>query len=355
MAREQSRLVQGFFPTQPRIVAAIAKLIQPAPEGNVTVVDAGCGEGAALKALKERWGNPKNVKLYGVESDKSRAEAAEKVLDECLWSNIEDSRPSACCSVLWFNSPYDSVRGEGRLEYELFDEVKDWPMRKDGLIVMIIPKKVIADRLSGFPRYLDKHYAVEGFWDYPLPEREEFGQCVWIGRRRAVERFSYDMPGWLEMEWPTLPVDEPIRKPFIAKPSANLTLRRIEVGDDVLSDSLSRSPLRHALLREAMAPEPPLPRPPLSLRAGHVALLLAGGLCDSVIDDPDKGRFMIKGTLSVSRRKVKTEPKENADGETVAEVDYYRTKYALNVRALCERGGVIETYSSEPEEEEAEV
>jgi hypothetical protein len=99
------------------------------------------------------------------------------------------------------------------------------------------------------------------------------------------------------------------------------------------------------LLRDALAPDPQLSRPPLPLRAGHVALLLAGGLCDSVIDDPVHGRFMVKGSLKTSVKKIRTDEK----GER--SIDVYRTRYALNVRVLRENG-TLENYTSEPEEQE---
>jgi SAM-dependent methyltransferase len=344
MARELSRLAQGFFPTQPRIVAAIAKLIQPAADGNVTVLDAGCGTGAAIRALKDAWNKPVNVKLFGIESDKDRADAAEKVLDEVLWSNIEDASPSAGVSLLFFNPPYDQVRGQGRLELELFKRVKDWPVRKTGLLVLIVPKSIITEDYSSLAMELEKHYDVQPF-NYPEPEAQEFGQCVLIGTRRVKDEKVWNTPAWAGMDWPTLPLNSK-HPQFTAKPSAGVTLRRIELSDEVIVDALSRSPLKHTLLHEALAPEPPLARPPLPLRSGHIALMLAGGLCDTMVDDPTHGKFMVKGTLNVGQRKIRTDEKLDSNGEVCAMVDVYRTRYELAVKAL-RADGTVEAYTSE--------
>ncbi len=343
--RERGRMVQGFFPSQPRIVAAIAKLIRPAAEGNVSIIDAGCGEGAAIRQLKKEWGDPQNVKLYGVESDKGRADAAEKVLDEVIWGVIEDTRPSACCSLLWLNPSYDSVRGDGRMEALIFDQVTDWPRRKDGLLVLIVPAQVLKERWSELAIAVQRHYEVLGVWHYPRPEIEEYGQCVLIGHRRESEVKSWESPAWAEMQWPELPLDSP-RARWTLAPSATVGLRRLEVSDEVLLEAVRRSPLQHGLLREMLAPEPPLARPPLALRPGHVSLLLAGGM-ETAIDDPKHGRFLVKGTLSVSNRKVGSEEKLDADGEPCAIVDRFRTTYELRVKALTEQGEV-QTFTSEP-------
>ena len=74
--REIARVAQGYFPTQPRIVAAISRLVAPPPHGTVTVLDAGCGCGDAIDELRNAWKScartDTNIKLYGIESDRER-------------------------------------------------------------------------------------------------------------------------------------------------------------------------------------------------------------------------------------------------------------------------------------------
>lgn len=350
MAREISRLQCGHFRTQARIVQALAKLIHPASEGSISVLDCCCGTGDALAELTKVWNSPQNVKTFGIEIDRGRAEAAEKNLDEVLWAPIEHSRPSAGVSMMLANLPYDEVRGHGRLELELFKIVADWPART-GLLVLIVPKNIITENYSSLAMELESHYEVQPF-NYPEPEAQEFGQCVLIGTRRVKDVKVWNTPAWTGMDWPTLPLDSKHPR-FTLKPSAAVTLRRYELSDELIVDTLSRSPLRHELLRDALAPEPPLARPPLALRAGHLALMLAGGLCDTMVDDPVHGKFLVKGTLNVSSRKVRTDEKI-VDGAKVAEIDIYRTKYELAVKCLRE-SGVVEAFTSEPDENPVEV
>ena len=350
MARELSRLKCGHFRTQPRIIQALATLIRPATEGMVSLLDCCCGTGNALTELKRTWKAP-NVKTFGIEVDKGRAEAAEHNLDEVIWSAIEASRPSAGVSMMLANLPYDSVRGQGRMELELFKRVSDWPVRKTGLLVLIVPKAIITEEYSSLAMELEKRYEVQPF-SYPDPEAQEFGQCVLLGVRRVKDVPAWNTPAWASMDWPTLPLDSPHPR-FTAKPSAGVTLRRIELSDELVLDALSRSPLTHALLRDALAPEKPLARPPLQLRAGHIALLLAGGL-EQEVNDPVHGRFLVKGSLHVGQRKIRTDTKENSDGEKIAEVDVYRTTYTLAVKALRDKTGDVEAYTSEEPELEQE-
>jgi hypothetical protein len=123
-----------------------------------------------------------------------------------------------------------------------------------------------------------------------------------------------------------------------------VTLRRTRLGNDVIVDALSRSPLRSGLLREAAAPAPPIGRPLLPLKHGHLALALAGGLCDGVIES-GSNRFLIKGTLASAIRRVSTKDQVGPDGGKIAEIDTYRTRYEMNVRCL-RSDGTIENYTS---------
>ncbi len=125
------------------------------------------------------------------------------------------------------------------------------------------------------------------------------------------------------------------------------TLRRTRLGNDVILDTLSRSPLRSALLREVAAPTPPIGRPLLPLKAGHLALVLAGGLCDGIIE-ANGTRYLIIGTLTSALRKVSTKDQLDDRGVKTAEIDTFRTRYEMSVRCL-RNDGTIENYSSAAE------
>ncbi len=301
--------------------------------------------------------------MFGIESDQNRCQQAAALLSSgkgggtALWSAIEDATVDQPVSLLWFNPPYDRIRGAGRTEAALFNRVKEWPSRGTGLLVMIVPDYVLADADVGLAVAVERDYELLGLWRYPEPEYQDFKQCVLLARRRekALNKTKLTFPRWASepSKWPVLRDD--------MKPVATLipvqkvvTLRRTRLGNDVIVDSISRSPLRAGLLREAAAPAPPIGRPLLPLKNGHLALALAGGLCDGIIESGGN-RFLIKGTLTSAVRRVSTKPQVDDTGNTVAEIDTYRTRYEMNVRCL-RNDGSIENYSSaETEELETEV
>src|SRR5437762_1246358 len=132
--REIARVQQGFFPTQHRIVYAIANLFKlPAQQqGPLVVLDAGCGTGRAIHDLHQICSArvpDSNIVTLGIESDKSRFQQSEEILgtSSVLWTAIEDASLDRPVSMLWFNPPYDRIRGGGRTETALFDRVKAWP------------------------------------------------------------------------------------------------------------------------------------------------------------------------------------------------------------------------------------
>ena len=366
--REIARVQQGFFPTQDRIVQSVARLVKfPNPQsGPVVVLDAGCGTGKAIHDLRNSWLAQRpdlNVTLLGIESDKNHCLQAAYLLASgkgggtALWSAIEDATVDHPVSLLWFNPPYDRVRGSGRTEAALFNRVKNWPARGTGLMLMIVPDYVLADANVGLAVAVERDYELLGLWRYPEPEYKEFKQCVLLARRRekALNKTLMTIPRWASepSKWPVLRDD--------IKPVATLqpvqkavTLRRTRLSNDVIVDSISHSPLRAGLLREAAAPAPPIGRPLLPLKAGHLALALAGGLCDGIID-ANGTRFLIKGTLSSAVRRVSTKPQIDDSGNKVGEIDTFRTRYEMNVRCLRNSGEIENYTSAEPETEELET
>ena len=119
--REIARVQQGFFPTQDRIVRAVARLFKLPTGANTSVVvlDASCGTGKAIHDLRENWLTQRrdlNVMLLGVESDKNRHQQATALLASgmgggtALWSAIEDATVDQPVNLLYFN-PHMTASG----------------------------------------------------------------------------------------------------------------------------------------------------------------------------------------------------------------------------------------------------
>jgi hypothetical protein len=127
-----------------------------------------------------------------------------------------------------------------------------------------------------------------------------------------------------------------------------LRIRRTTLSNELIQNVLTGSPLRNSLLREALATAPAVERPLLPLKAGHLALALAGGLCDGAVEK-EGVRFLVKGALTRKTCQTKTTEKLNADGDKIAEVDVFRTVYAMNVRCLRDDGSIEEHTSNDEE------
>jgi protein-L-isoaspartate O-methyltransferase len=355
--REIARVAQGYFPTQSSIVAAIACLLNLPQHGTVTVLDAGCGCGEAIanlrSALLSRASQELSIKLYGIESDRERHRQANTLLSstggEALWSPIEDSTVDGGASLLWFNPPYDRIRGAGRAELSLFNHVKNW-CRRQGIMVMIVPDYVLDDEHTGLALAVERCYSALGVFRYPDPEYKIFNQCVFIGtkRERTLTGTYVDFPAWARDSdhWPILG-NRAGRKADIPV-GISLKLRRSSLSDELIRQAADDSPLRNSLLAEALAPSPYIERPLLPLKAGHLALALAGGLCDGVVEH-EGVRFLLKGTLERKTCQTKTTERFDAKGRKTADVDVFRTVYVMNVRCLRD-DGTIEEYSSNNDE-----
>jgi hypothetical protein len=365
--REIGRIQQGFFPTQDRIIRIIDGLFKlPFTQGPTVILDAGCGTGKAIYDLRSMFISRQpsaNIACLGIESDKNRYQQAADLLGKnpsgaALWSAIEDATVDHPTSLCWFNPPYDRTRGVGRTELALFNKVKDWPAKSTGLLLMIVPDYVLSDADVGLAVAVERDYELIGLWRYPEPQYAEFNQCVLLARRRdkALNKTKITFPHWAAdpTKWPVL--QDNMKPVATLRPVQKIpTLRLMRLSSDVIVDSISRSPLRSGLLREAAAPPaPPIGRPLLPLKAGHLALALAGGLCDGVIESGGN-RFLIKGTLTSAVRKVATKDQLDANGGKVAEIDVYRTRYEMNVRCLRNDGAIENYTSAEPVADELET
>jgi hypothetical protein len=359
--REIARVAQGYFPTQSSIVTAIAWLLNLPQHGTVTVLDAGCGCGEAIanlrNALVSRASHDLNIKLYGIESDRERYRKANALLSstggEALWSAIEDSTVDDGASLLWFNPPYDRIRGAGRAELSLFNHVKNW-CKRHGIIVMIAPDYVLNDEHTGLALAVERSYIALGVFRYPDPEYKAFNQCVFIGtkRERTLTGTYVDFPAWARDSdcWPILG-DRPGTIADIPV-GMSLKIRRSSLSDELIRQAVADSPLRNSMLGEALAPAPCIERPLLPLKPGHLALALAGGLCDGVVEH-EGVRFLLKGTLERKTCQIKTTERLDAKGRKTADVDVFRTVYVMNVRCLRD-DGTIEEYSSNNDDNSSE-
>ena len=106
MARLESAAKAGYYPTPPRVAAAIAHYLTPARIGSkrtLRLLDpcAGTGEAAAMVA------RALGAESYGIELNEERAEAACRQLDHVLATSAFSVRLAhSAFSCLYLNPPY---------------------------------------------------------------------------------------------------------------------------------------------------------------------------------------------------------------------------------------------------------
>lgn len=351
MARNLARLQQGFFPFPPDAIKAVAERFTIAPkDANRTfaMLDAGAGEGEALLTFREHLLErcpDATMPLYGIEADQTRTAKAAALFKQtggyCLWGKIEECHPTTPPSLLWFNPPYDKLRGEGRLEYELFKQVVDWLSPGRGLLVMIVPDYVVKE--WEMARTIDRYFEDVAVWCNG--ESDEYGRAVLIGRRRerAKARYevSYDDQPWCKGDLPTHPPD----RTWELQPSIVKNVVRHVMPPEVMAYHVQASHIRGVLLRDAAKFSHHAERPPGALRTGHVALLVAGGLSDGLVEVNGK-EAVLRGCLDRRMRTVSQEAIMDDNGKPKGSRKVEQTNYNMLIRALRPDGN-IEEYSSE--------
>lgn len=356
--RPEARKKLGFYPTPDRVVKAIARML--VPKGTTSIVDAGAGKGDALMLLRDEIHKQHEnfpVKLYGTELDKNRAAECDEKFQRtggyCLWSGIEETGSINKASVLWLNPPYDTVAGEGRMEQILLEFCESW-VGRDGLMIAILPKQALMDEEqwpTELARHIDSKFTIDCY-RFPNPEYEVFKQFVLFCVKNKNERYR----SWGKLDWFNVKnvLWDNCKTRYELKPHAAFDLKRDKVGLDVMKYAIERSGYGGFLLNEASAHITKIEQPLLPLKEGHLALALAGGLCDGVVEST-AGRFLLKGSLSSEFLKKSERVKTDNDGDPTHTIATFRTTYKMLVRCLLEDGSIENYNSHEDEISEAEL
>ena len=178
----------GYYPTPPKVVDLISKLLYGArgrsrSVDTLRILDPCCGAGDALAQfadlLRDRGTVP--VETCGVELHRDRAEQAAQVLDRALGCDLfATSIANNAFGVLFLNPPYDWGQEDKRVEHAFLTHCTRY-LTDGGLLLFIVPRQ----RLTVSARYLSSHYRDIRCWAFPSPEREVFDQVVLVARRKA--------------------------------------------------------------------------------------------------------------------------------------------------------------------------
>jgi hypothetical protein len=387
MARQAAQAKMGFYPIDPFCMdAIIGHLAVSTTSGSrgVHVIDPCCGEGAALKQIADGLQIPAD-QVYGIELDEARATKAKEAIPGAKIvgpASIFGMRMTGhSFSLAYVNPPFDHELGGGqRQEYSFVEE--SWRLlTRGGVMVLVCPLTALNENRN-FCRYIDSRFEDVRIFTYPDGisrttgwEYRRFNEIVVIGKKRGVLLTDEMIPymGALhiaEFEWrnknPWINTLSRIHRPEYfphskgrpMSPVAAITyhlpgswkptsFHKSEYLPHELVAALASSPL-NTLTREVEAVE--LARPPIAPGKGHVALLLASGQLDGVVEGEGEEPHVIRG----GTRKVEyyneaaSTSEENPDTGELTTKDVYSQKPVCVIRVAWQDGTIM-TLSDTPE------
>lgn len=269
-----------------------------------------------------------------MELNKNRAEEAKKRLSKVVQGDsLRVSIRSGSISCLFLNPPYDYDEA-GRLENRFLSHTSP-SLQTDGILVLIISVRSLNRAMV---RYLSSWFSDVSVWLFPEKEFQKFSQIVVFGKKRkdaitddetfkrlaetrdVVEKVSRLTEGCCRYGVPVSVLPE---KYFHFR---NLEMSPEEMIEEVENDGIEREIFDLVTKRNGNLRV----RPAAPLRKGHLAILVASGMTDGLVEKNGK-RMLIKGT--VRKEKVKTVEKDE-DVEIVTETDVLKIEImGLNLRS----------------------
>ncbi len=333
----------GYYAAHENAVAYAAKFLLAPQGGPFTILDPCAGEGRALRQLGELLNCPAN-QLFGIELDDSRAEALRTAIPTAnilAPANFLGCRTSfGSFPFIWLNPPFDEAYGGNRVEEEFLWKATDW-LIPGGVMAFVCPEDVIGEYTDA-RRYFMAHY--ENCRIEPFPEEHRpYREAIVFGHKRK-RPLGRDDASSRRKAWDSVRAPEWYRYRIPAA-SPPRVFQKVEPTETELQRMLAKSPLRTHL---RIPPARPLPSPPLPLGIGHVALLLASGHLNGVVQPDGQPPHVVRGTAR--KRAVVTDvaDTENDDGSTTT-----RTTIAEQIDLVIrtvDGTGHIATYSQgEPE------
>jgi hypothetical protein len=330
----------GFYPAPQEAVTFAASFLCP-PSEPFTILDPCAGEGEAIRQLGELLGCPQE-RTFAVELDDGRADKVRATL-----SNGQVLAPASffgcrvslnSFSFIWLNPPFDSSFGGYRVEDRFLFTATDW-LKPGGVMALVCPENV-ADEHSNVRHHFATRY--ENCTLVAFPEKHRpFKEVITFAHKRAK---PHPEPAfWKSVEAPQGFVYQ------IPAGSGPRIFKKIEPTETELKTMLARSPLRSHL---TTSPETPLPSPPLALGIGHVALLLASGHLDGVVQPDGKPPHVVRGSSRKREFVSDVTETENPDGSTTTKTTISE-RIELVVRTV-DLSGNIQNFMETDANEESE-
>lgn len=346
MARLEATARAGYWPTPPRVAAAIGRHLEPQPGGRrvLRLLDPCAGTGEAAATVTAALG----AESYGVELNAERAEAARTRLDHVLATSAFSVRLAhGAFSVLFLNPPYAQDDEQRRLEHAFLTSLTR-ALCPGGVLVFLVPQH----RLAVSARYLASHYAGYRAYRFPDPEYAAFRQIVLFATRKGQAAHDpaaqAQLEAWSAADLPPLadePTAAPLRVP--ALPAGEILFAALFFeASQAAAEARRRGVWAQPQLAEQLWPVEERPvRPLMPLRKGHLALLIAAGFLNNVLLCQGDQRVLVKG-----RTHKELVPVESDDADTRIEREVLRTSVvvldlATGALEVVDQGGGTEENS----------
>jgi len=316
MARLASIVKCGFFPSPPEVIKTISSFLK-ADEPVGRLLDPCCGDGIALSDIAIGL-QMKDVKTFGVEIDKERAKRAGSILTRVISGDLNRIRAKhGSFSLMLLNPPYHKDSGDDqRLEHKFLTETTKY-LKADGLLIFIIPQKQLIKKTC---RFLASWFHKFLVYRFPGKSYDAFGQLVLFATKKQKPLLE-------EMAYARLQaVPETILKELHVKDNPIYTIPKNSIDEksfyihslDINIDELLVEVEEYGAWKQVKRMvSPPMENVKgkvlMPLRRGHLAVLVACGLSDGLIEKGNK-RLLIKGVA----RKEKLVTTEHT-GDTVIE------------------------------------
>lgn len=308
--RLEAQMRGGYYPAHEKAVAHAATFLRSPRGKSFAILDPCAGQGAAIHQLGELLGCSPAL-TFAIELDDDRAESLLAALTDVRVlapANFFGCRASFnSFSLIWLNPPFDHGYGGHRMEDQFLVQATDWLM-PGGVMALVCPEDV-ADENSDARRHFSTHY--ENCMIVPFPKDcRPFKEIIVFGQKRV--RPHVDAHGLNNASWES--VQAPQGFVYTIPPGTGpRVFQKFEPTEPELQRMLALSPLRS---HWTVAPEAHLPSPPLALGIGHVALLLASGHLDGVVQPEGQPPHVVRGTSRKREFVADVTVTDNDDGGT---------------------------------------
>ena len=337
MARIESQVKGGYYPTPMRVAHAIGEFLHCSGQHNYATpkfIDPTAGDGEPLAAIATAYqkhleqsfkDDGQTIQTYGIEIDTIRAKTTEQNLNHVLaYDTFQTTVSSQRFHFMLLNPPYDYDADDqnSRTELHFLRHCTNY-LIQNGVVAYIIPR----NRLRAAANYLSTHYTNLTVYNFPEPEVEDFNQIVIFGNRskvvppqQALQQTNYlnavvDGYQTIKAITDTGYVQHRVNVPSVwQEEDSHLDFQTRYIDPHELHTTLrSAGNWTDPTIQIHLWPDGvEIPRPLTSLRTGHLGLFLASGVLNNHrLEVPGRNPILVKGRMTKSFKEIEvTEDRE---------------------------------------------